>query len=181
MIKRRISILSMLVIFIFVLSTTVMANTNVYKAKKIIDGINVELILDNNRAKVGVNKLTIKLYDNKKQPLENATVKVTADMPGDNMENMKMTHSTPKAVKFSSTNKKGEYTGKTSFSDKGTWRIKTNFNVENEEKTVYFNIDVNKSDINWYPIIGIPSIIILIIVIVIVRKNKKLPSYEDDF
>ena len=181
MIKRRISILSILAIFILVLSTTVLADTNASKTKKIIDGINVELILDNNGIKTGINKLTIKFYDNKNQPLENANVKVTADMSGDNMENMKMAHSTPKSIKFSPTNKNGEYTGNISFSDKGTWRVKTNFTVEDQEKTVYFNIDVNKSDINWYPIIGISAAIILIIVIVIIRKNKKLPSYENDF
>ncbi|MBV4417549.1 FixH family protein [Clostridium tyrobutyricum] len=181
MIKRRISILSILAIFILVLSTTVLADTSVSKTKKIIDGINVELILDNNGIKTGINKLTIKLYDNKKHPLENANIKVTADMPGDNMENMKMAHTTPKSVKFNPTNKNGEYTGNISFSDKGTWRVKTNFTVEDQEKTVYFNIDVNKSDINWYPIIGISAAIILIIVIVIIRKNKKLPSYENDF
>ena len=98
MIKRRISILSILAIFILVLSTTVLADTNASKTKKIIDGINVELILDNNGIKTGINKLTIKFYDNKNQPLENANVKVTADMPGDNMENMKMAHSTPNLV-----------------------------------------------------------------------------------
>ncbi|MBV4441347.1 FixH family protein [Clostridium tyrobutyricum] len=147
MIKRRISILSILAIFILVLSTTVLADTSVSKTKKIIDGINVELILDNNGIKTGINKLTIKLYDNKKHPLENANIKVTADMPGDNMENMKMAHTTPKSVKFNPTNKNGEYTGNISFSDKGTWRVKTNFTVEDQEKTVYFNIDASKEKI----------------------------------
>lgn len=181
MIKKTIKNISIIVIFILILSTAVLADNNGSKIEKTIDGIKVNLILSDNTTKTGVNKLTINLYDRENRPLENAKVKVTADMPGDNMDNMKMAHSKPKAVEFNTTNKKGEYTGNISFSDKGNWRIKTDFMAGNQKKTVYFNIKVNNSSPNWYPIIGVLGVIILIVIIVIIRKNKKMPSYENDF
>lgn len=158
----------------FILSATALADGDGTKIEKNVDGIKIDLILSGDTVNVGSNTLTIKLYDKKGQPLENADVKVTADMPEDNMNNMN--DSKPKTVDFKAGHEKGEYTGTLNFSDKGDWKIKINFTTESQEKMADFDVKVVSFRPNWFVIGGFLGAVVLIIIIAGISKNKKKVS-----
>lgn len=163
-------------LFTLMLSTTVMADSGGTKIEKNVDGIKVDLVLSSDTVKIGENELTIMLYDEKGQPLENANVKVTADMPGNNMDSMNMNNSNPEAISFKAGHEKGEYTGNINFSDKGNWTIKTDFTVANQEKMADFDVKVAGSGPNWFIIGGFLGVVVLIVIIAAISKNKKKTS-----
>ncbi|WP_010233965.1 FixH family protein [Clostridium arbusti] len=164
-------------LFTLILSTTALANSGGgTKIEKNVDGIKVDLILSGDTVKTGDNELTIKLYDEKGQPLENANVKVTAEMPGNSMDDMKMNNSKPEAISFKAGHEKGEYTGNINFSDKGNWTVKTDFTVENQEKMADFDVKIASSGPNWFIIGGFLGVVVIIIIIAAVSKNKKKAS-----
>ncbi|MCH3962728.1 MAG: FixH family protein [Clostridium sp.] len=166
----------MALFFTLILSAAVLADGSGTKIEKNVDGIKIDLISSGDTVNVGNNTLTIKLYDKKGQPLENANVKVTADMPKDNMDNMNMDDSEPETVDFKEGHEKGEYTGALNFSDKGDWTIKTNFTAEGQEKMADFDIKVVSSGPNWFVIGGFLGAVVLIIIIAGILKNKKKAS-----
>ncbi|AJA48624.1 hypothetical protein CPAST_c25550 [Clostridium pasteurianum DSM 525 = ATCC 6013] len=163
-------------LFVLALSTTALADSDGTKIEKNVDGIKADLILSSDTLKTGDNELTIKLYDTKGQPIENANVKVTADMPGNNMDDMKMNNSKPEAIDFKPGHEKGEYTGTVNFSDKGNWTIKTDFTAANQEKMADFDVKVSSSGPNWFVIGGFLGLVALIIIIAAVSKSKKKAS-----
>jgi hypothetical protein len=165
-------------LFTLILSTTALADSGGgTKIEKNVDGIKVDLILSGDTVKTGDNELTIKLYDEKGQPLENANVKVTAEMPGNSMDDMKMNNSKPEAINFKAGHEKGEYTGNINFSDKGNWTIKTDFTAESHEKMADFDVKVVGSGPNWLIIGGFLGVVVIIIIIIAaVSKNKKKSS-----
>lgn len=174
--KKLIKNLVLGLLFTLTLSTTALADSGGTKIEKNVDGIKVDLILSSDTVKTGDNELTLKLYDEKGQPLENANIKVTADMPGNNMDNMNMNNSKPEAVNFKSGHEKGEYTGNVNFSDKGNWTIKTDFTVANQEKMADFDVKVANAGPNWIIIGAFLGVVVLIIIIAVISKNKKKTS-----
>lgn len=174
--KKLIKNLVLGLLFTLTLSTTALADSGGTKIEKNVDGIKVDLILSSDTVKTGDNELTLKLYDEKGQPLENANVKVTADMPGNNMDNMNMNNSKPEAINFKAGHEKGEYTGNVNFSDKGNWTIKTDFTVANQEKMADFDVKVANAGPNWIIIGAFLGVVVLIIIIAVISKNKKKTS-----
>ncbi|AGK96865.1 FixH family protein [Clostridium pasteurianum] len=174
--KKLIKNLVLGLLFTLILSTTALADSGGTKIEKNVDGIKVDLVLSSDTVKTGDNELTIRLYDEKGQPLENANVKVTADMPSNNMGNMNMDNSKPGAIDFKAGQEKGEYTGNVNFSDKGNWTIKTDFTAANQEKMADFDIKVADSGPNWLIIGGFLGVVVLIIIIAVISKNKKKTS-----
>ena len=163
-------------LFTLILSTTTLADGGGTKIEKNVDGIKIDLILNGDTINIGSNTLIIKLYDKKGRPLEDANVKVTADMPGNNMNNMNMNNSKPDTIDFKAGHEKGEYTGSLNFSDKGDWRIKANFTTGSQEKMADFDVKVVSSGPNWFVIGGFLAVVVLIIIIAGISKNKKKAS-----
>ncbi|WP_058953799.1 FixH family protein [Clostridium tyrobutyricum] len=174
--KKMIKNLIVTLFFTLILSTTALADSNGTKIEKNVDGIKADLILSSDTVKIGDNNLTIKLYDEKGQPLQDANVKVIADMSGGSMDNMNMDNSKTEAVNFKSADQKGEYTGTINFSDKGNWTLKTSFTSKNQEKMADFNVKVINPGPNWFIIGGFLGAVILIIIIAGILKNKKKAS-----
>ncbi|MBV4416500.1 FixH family protein [Clostridium tyrobutyricum] len=174
--KKTIKNLIVTLFFTLILSTTALADSNGTKIEKNVDGIKADLILSNDTVKTGDNNLTIKLYDEKGQPLQDADVKVIADMSGDSMDNMNMDNSKTEAVAFKSVNQKGEYTGTINFSDKGNWTLKISFTSKNQEKMANFDVKVINPGPNWFIIGGFLGAVVLIIIIAGILKNKKKAS-----
>lgn len=174
--KKLIKNLMLGLLFTLTLSTTALADSGGTKIEKNVDGIKVDLILSSDTVKTGDNGLTIKLYDEKGQPLENTNVKVTAAMPSNDMGNMQMDNSTPEAIDFKAGQENGEYTGTVNFSDKGNWTIKTDFTAANQEKMADFDVKVAGSGPNWFIIGGFLGVVVLIVIIAAIFKNKKKTS-----
>lgn len=175
--KKMIKNLAITLLFTLISFTTALADSGGgTKIEKDVNGIKVDLILSGDTVKTGDNMLTIKLYDEKGQPLENANVKVTADMPGNNMDSMNMKDSKPETFDFKAGHEKGEYTGNINFSDKGNWKIKTDFTVKSQEKMADFDVKVVSSGPNWFIIGGFLGVVVIIIIIAAISKNKKKAS-----
>lgn len=163
-------------VFTLVFSTAALADNGGTKIEKNVDGIKVDLVLNSEKVKTGENELTILLSDDKGQPVDNANVKVTADMTGSDMGGMKMENSKPMAVELKPGHEKGEYEGKVNFSDKGKWKVKTDFTVNNVEKMADFDVDVASSGPNLFVVGGFLGAIVLIIAFAAIMKNKKKTS-----
>lgn len=168
---KRFAIASVLA---FTFSTSVLADGNGQKIEQQVDGIKVDLVLSGDKAKTGDNELTVKLYDDKNQPIDNANVKVTAEMDSSNMGDMNMSDSKPKAVDFKEGTHKGEYTGTVDFTDKGTWKIETDFSVNNQEKMANFNVEVANAGPNWFVVGGFLGIMAIIIITAGIMKKKSV-------
>jgi glutamate N-acetyltransferase/amino-acid N-acetyltransferase len=90
-------------------------------------------------------------------------------MSGHNMKEAK-----PEIVDFKKGHEDGEYIGTVKFSDKGHWKVKTNFTVNNAEKMADFDIDVVSGGPNWLVIGGfLGATALIIITAAISKKNKK--------
>lgn len=163
-------------ILILTLSTSALASTVGTKVEKTVDGIKVDLILSSEKVKTGENELRIMLHDDKGQSVDNANVKITADMSGSDMGGMKMENSKPMSIELKPGAEKGEYEGKVNFSDKGKWKVKTDFTVNNAEKMTDFDVDVASAGPNWFVVGGFSGVIVLIVVLASVMKNKKKSS-----
>lgn len=167
---KRLSIISTLVL---TLSTSVLADGTGKKIEQTVDGVKSALILTGDKAKTGENELTLKLSDDKNKPINNADVKVYVEMDKGSMGDMNMNDSKPETIQFKKGHEDGEYVGTVKFSDKGKWKVKTNFMASNGEKMADFNVDVVSSGPNWFVIGGFLVVITLIIVIAGITKKKK--------
>ncbi|OAA90617.1 FixH family protein [Clostridium ljungdahlii] len=167
---KRLSIISALVL---TLSTSVLAAGGGKNIEQQVDGVKATLTFTEDKVKTGENKLTLKLYDDKDKPIVNANVNVSVEMDKDSMSDMNMDSSKSDIVQFKKGYKDGEYVGTVKFSDKGKWKVKTNFMASNGEKMADFNVDVISSGPNWFVVGGFLVVITLIIVIAGITKKKK--------
>jgi hypothetical protein len=95
-------------------------------------------------------------------------------MDDGDMGGMKMDDSKPKVIDFKAGHEKGEYTGNVHFSDKGKWKIKTEFMVQDKQKMIDFDVDVVDEGPNWFIIGGFSAVIAIIIISAGVTKKKNI-------
>ncbi|KZL91461.1 FixH family protein [Clostridium magnum] len=169
---KKLSIISALVL---TLSTSVLADGSGKKIEQKVDGVTATLILPGDTAKTGENELTVKLYDDKDKPVTDANVKVVAEMESDgDMSSHNMKEAKPEVIDLKKGHEDGEYVGTVKFSDKGHWKVKTSFAVNNTEKMADFDVDVISGGPNWLVIGGFLGATALIIVTAAIsKKNKK--------
>jgi|GEM_PF-1584922 hypothetical protein len=172
---KKLSIISALVL---TLSTSVLADGTGKKINQTIDGVKATLMLTEDKAKTGENELTLKLYDNKDKPISNADVKVSVEMDKSDMGSMNMGDSKAESIQFKKGHEEGEYVGTVKFSDKGKWKVKTNFTANNGEKMADFNIEVISAGPNWFVVGGFLIVAILIIVTAGIAKKKNKKSVQ---
>ncbi|WP_406541889.1 hypothetical protein [Clostridium ljungdahlii] len=94
---KKLSIISALVL---TLSTSVLADGSGKMIEKNIDGVKATLMLTGDKAKTGDNELTLKLSDDKDRPINNADVKVSAEMDKGSMGDMNMGDSKAETIQF---------------------------------------------------------------------------------
>lgn len=167
---KKLSIISALVL---TLSTSVLAAGSGKKIDQTVDGVKATLILTEDKAKTGENQLTLKLYDDKDKPISNSDVKVSVEMNKSDMGGMNMGESKPEVTQFKKGQEEGEYVGTVKFSDKGNWKVKTNFTANNGEKMADFDVDVISAGPNWFVVGGFLVVATLVIVTAGISKKKK--------
>ncbi|NMM63327.1 FixH family protein [Clostridium sp. P21] len=168
---KKLSIVSALVL---TLSTSVLADGTGKMIEQTVDGIKSTLMLTGDKAKTGENQLTLKLSDDKNNPINNADVKVSVEMDKGSMGDMSMDASKPETIQFKKGHEDGEYVGTVKFSDKGEWKVKTSFMTGSVEKMADFNVDVVSSGPNFLVVGGFLVVTALIIITAgISKKNKK--------
>lgn len=165
------------VIFTLALSTVVFADSmnNMDMGKgteKSVSGINAELTFNkDNKVKTGKNDVMITLHDSNNKEIENADIKISAemdkssDMGGMNMDKLKAIE----AALESSEN--GQYMGNIEFTDKGKWIVTANVTVNGENMDIKYDVDVISSGPNWVVIGGFAGIVVAIIIVAVVKKK----------
>ena len=172
-------------------STSAFASTTGTQINKTVDGIKATLNFPTKKLKLGNNDFTITILDKNGKPLPNANLKVTAykddpngtssmtntsgsndmaAMPG--MSGMSASDMTIISLKSSSI--KDKYTGMVNLKSTGKWIVESTINVQGQEKTIDFNINVQTPN---FLIIGIFSgVVVLILVIAAINKKKSIKS-----
>ncbi|ADK17056.1 MULTISPECIES: FixH family protein [Clostridium] len=167
---KKLSIISALVL---TLSTSVLADGSGKMIEKNIDGVKATLMLTGDKAKTGDNELTLKLSDDKDRPINNADVKVSAEMDKGSMGDMNMGDSKAETIQFQKGHEDGEYVGTVKLSDKGTWKVKTSFMTNAGEKMADFDVDVASSGPNLLVVGGFLVVAALIIITAGISKKSK--------
>jgi hypothetical protein len=142
--------------------------------EKSANGINAELTFNkDNKVKTGKNDVMVTLHDNNDKEIENADVKITAEMDKDSdMGGMNMDNSKPIEVALESSGN-GQYMGNIDFTDKGKWTVTANVMVNGEKKDIKFDVDVVSAGPNWVVIGGFVGVVAVIIIVAAVKKKKK--------
>lgn len=164
-------------ILVLSFSTLAFAGTTGTQINKEVDGIKASLTFANEKLKSGSNEFTISLLDKNGLPLPNANLKVTADMDrstdmsGDGMEKDK-----PMMINLKEGSPKGEYSGMADFKTKGKWIVTATFDLQGQEKTIEFDVNVESSGPNFLIIGGFSAVIVLIIVIAAINKKRSIKA-----
>lgn len=164
-------------ILVLSFSTLAFAATTGTQINKEVDGVKASLTFVNEKLKSGSNEFTISLLYKNGEPLPNANLKVTADMDrstdmrGDGMEKDK-----PMMIDLKEGSQKGEYSGMVDFKNKGKWIVTATFDLQGQEKTIEFDVNVESSGPNFLIIAGFSGVIILIIVIAAINKKKSIKA-----
>ena len=140
--------------------------------EKSVNGINAELTFNkDNKVKTGDNDVMITLHDDKDKEIENADIKISAEMDKNSDMGMDMNGKKPIEVSLENS-KNGQYMGKINFTDKGKWVITANIMVNGEQKDVEFDADVVSGGPNWVVIGGFVGIVAVIIIVAAVKKKS---------
>lgn len=141
--------------------------------EKSMNGINAELTFNkDNKAKTGKNDVMVTLHDNNNKEIDNADVKISAEMDkSSDMGGMNMDNSKPIEATLESSGQ-GQYMSNIDFSDKGKWIVTANAMVNGEKKDVKFDVDVASSGPNWVVIGGFVGIVAVIIIVAAVKKKS---------
>lgn len=141
--------------------------------EKSASGINAELTFNkDNKAKTGKNDVMVTLHDDNNKEIDNADVKISAEMDKDSdMGSMNMDNSKPIEATLESSGQ-GQYMGNIDFSDKGKWVITANATVNGEKKDIKFDADVVSAGPNWVVIGGFVGIVAVIIAVAAVKKKS---------
>lgn len=169
--------------------------------EKTVDGYKVELSFAEGEVQFGHNKLHVKISDPQGQLVTNAVVTVIAELyeevpagatsAGGGGMNMGSpdngTGDAPKPIKtvkeeLTAGTDAGEYEGEVDLSQSGHWMITTVFKTQQQEKSVEFEIEVQKGGPNWYVLSGFFGVILAFIVggiITAKRKSAKALAAEE--
>ncbi len=160
--------------------------------EKQVDGYKVILSFDAGEAKVGHNKLSIRLSNERGQPVGDASITIIAETykkaattpshgAGMDMENMNNTNSigTPGEtpirtvkVEMKAGHEIGEYEGEVELDEAGHWMIKVNSLVTQQERAVTFSVDVSKKGPNWLVLGGFFGAIVTFVTVAAVTRRK---------
>jgi hypothetical protein len=142
--------------------------------QKSMNGINAELTFNkDNKAKTGKNDVMVTLHDNNNKEIDNADVKISAEMDkNSDMGGMNMDKSKPIEATLESSGS-GQYMGNIDFSDKGKWVVTANVMVNGEKKDIKFDVDVASAGPNWVVIGGFVGVVAVIIIVAAAKKKKK--------
>ncbi len=178
------------------------ADSNVRSQEQIVDGYKVTLTFDEGKAKVGHNKLNIRLNNEQGQPVSSASVTVIAEFykksasnssnhaAGMDMSDMKSNNpvsepaeSPVRIVKAEMTagHETGEYEGEIELNEAGHWMIKVISQVKQQEKSAAFAVDVSNKGPNWLVLGGFMGGIAAFITVAMItrRKPAKAPMTEE--
>lgn len=164
-------------ILVLSFSTLAFAGTTGTQINKEVDGVKASLTFVSEKLKPGKNEFTISLLDKNGQPLTNANLKVTADMDrstdmaGDGMEKDE-----PMMLDLKEGSHEGEYIGIADFKTKGKWIVTATLDLQGQEKTIEFDVNVESSGPNFLIIGGFSAVIVLIIVIAAVSKKRSIKA-----
>jgi hypothetical protein len=141
--------------------------------EKSVNGINAELTFNkDNKVKTGKNDVMVTLHDNNNKEIENADLKISAEMDkNSDMGGMNMDKSKPIEATLESSGS-GQYMGNIDLSDKGKWIVTANVMVNGEKKDIQFDVDVASGGPNWVVIGGFIGVVSLIIIVAAVKKKK---------
>lgn len=165
-------------IFTLGLSTTAFAdgtgNMDMGKGtEKSSNGINAELTFNkDNKAKTGKNEVMVTLHDGNDKEIENAQVKIIAEMDkNSDMGGMNMDKSKPIEAVLKNDGK-NQYMGNINLTDKGKWMVTAEVMVNGEMKDIKFDVDVLSGGPNWFVIGGFVGIVSVIILVAAVKKKQ---------
>lgn len=141
--------------------------------EKSVSGINAELTFNkDNKIKTGKNDVMITLHDDNDKEIDNADVKISAEMDkSSDMGSMNMDKSKPIEAALESS-ESGQYMGNIDFSDKGKWLVTANIMVNGEKKDIKFDVDVVSNGPNWIVIGGFVGIVAVIIIVAAAKKKS---------
>ncbi len=189
---RIISILILSMILLLSSASQVLADAGEARhEEKEVDGYKVKLTFVEGDVQLGHNKLNIQINDPQGQLVTNALVSVIAELyeeiptgatstgnSGMNMDSDETGTSPPgkpiktvKADLMAGTNT-GEYEGEVELEETGHWMITAIFRLQQQEKSVEFEVDLQKSGPNWYVLSGFFGLIVAFIVIGVLTKRK---------
>ncbi|AGF57520.1 hypothetical protein B0P06_004177 [Clostridium saccharoperbutylacetonicum] len=142
--------------------------------EKSASGIKAELTFNkDNKVKTGKNDVMVTLHDDNNKEVENAEVKLSAEMDkNSDMGGMNMDKSKPIEAALESSGS-GQYMGNIEFTDKGKWVVTANVTVNGEKKDIKFDVDVVSAGPNWVVIGGFVGIVAVIIIVAAVKKKSK--------
>ncbi|MBN7772493.1 FixH family protein [Clostridium aminobutyricum] len=163
--------LGSLVIIMLLFSTT-FASTENAGIEKQVNGMNVNLTFMSDDVVTGSNDLMIQLHDNNDKPVDNATIRVLADMDRTD-DHMDMSDTEPLQTDLEASHEAGQYMGTLEFTDSGEWMIKAYITIDGKESVADFTIAVAEGGPNWYIIGGFLGVITFIIVLAAINKKRK--------
>ena len=140
--------------------------------EKSVNGISAELTFNkDNKVKTGKNDVMITLHDDNNKEIQNAEVKISAEMDkNSDMGGMNMDNSKPIEAILESSGQ-GQYMGNIDFTDKGKWVVTANVTVNGEKKDIKFDVDVVSAGPNWVVIGGFVGIVAVVIIVAAVKKK----------
>jgi hypothetical protein len=198
---KIISILILSIILLLSSASPVQADAGEARhEEKEVDGYKVKLTFVEGDVQIGHNELNIQINDPQGQLVTNAGVTIIAELyneiptgvtstgnSGMNMGSDENGTSPPekpmmtvKADLVAGTNA-GEYEGEVELEETGHWMITAVVRLQQQEKSVEFVVDLQKSGPNWYVLSGFFGVIVVIIVVGVLkkRKSKNVPMPEE--
>jgi hypothetical protein len=190
---RIISILILSMILLLSSASQVLADTGEARhEEKEVDGYKVKLTFVEGDVQMGHNKLNIQINDPQGQLVTNAGVTIIAELykeiptdatstvnDGMNMGSAKDSTSPPekpiktvKADLMVGTNT-GEYEGEVELEESGHWMITAVVRLQQQEKSIEFVVDLQKSGPNWYVLSGFFGLIVAFIVVGVLKKENQ--------
>ncbi len=189
-----IKILLLSLILVLSIANPVLADADEARhEEKVVDGYTVKLTFVEGDVQMGHNEINIRINDPQGQPVTNAMVTVIAELyeesptdtnsAGNGGMNMSSAqNSSSPSVKPIETVKAeleaglntGEYKGEVDLSQAGHWMITALFKLQQQEKSVEFEIVLQKSGPNWYVLSGFFVLIAAFIVGGILTKRKSV-------
>lgn len=190
---RIISILLLSLILMLSIASPVLADAGEarYEEKK-VDGYNVKLAFVAGDVQIGHNEIHIQIDDPQGQPVTGALVTIIAELyeevqtgttagnGGMNMGGAQDSSSPAETpveivkVDLKAGTEAGEYKGEVDLSQAGHWMVTSVFTLEQQERSVEFEIELKKSGPNWYVLLGFFGVIAAFIIAGLLTKRKKM-------
>lgn len=198
---RIISILIFSIILLLASASSVLADGGGADSEaKEVDGYMVALAFIEGDARVGNNKISVEIEDAQGEAVDNARVKVIAELYAETSEHsdkdtggMDMGEtSTPEedtsaeepihtvTADMEAGHNMGEYEGELELEEDGHWMVKVVFLVGSQERVAEFTVDISGTPSGWailLPFLGINAVVITVAAIIKIKRSK-IPAAE---